>query len=618
MRDVSVICVVLLICAVGRTKALGCPEFSTSQGLKCQCVSAVYSQNGTIAQNGFYQLQRGPCRKCPVGAECIGADHLPYPKPGYWGSKACPATFAPCLRSGGSSGSSLCLGGPEFECFRGHQGTFCHGCAQGYGRADGSSWCGKCAKLWKQAGMWVVKLLYQTALVLSIIFTELAAEKRNKPETTQLVKILSHYMEIASLIFASNVSWPLALKAFAGNLPPSGEVYSFDCWLNPSEHKALYSWALQLTIPLLTFIIVALFMFCYSLSLTKKVFFLGKEPKKGSELLLLESLAEKKKHLSTTPLGTSGVSEHQHDEEYRGLGFFKSCRGFSQRLLPRVVIVSIYTLWPSMCKTMLTAFSCRQFPSTFLLTSACDDTALNATMRESVWLWNHNNNVACFTGGHAVLLGSIMVPWVVVVAFPLLIYKHLRNHHAKLYVDNRFDYTFGFLYRDYERKYWWWEAAILARTLSIVMAVCLFGGHRGEMLALVILLIIFVSALAHEGCMPYVSDFVDRAERVSLVVAFLLVMCTLWLRLDIPPSAKEALGAVALLCHLSLFLAIGLFYLFVVLRDVADKDKDNVVTDEEIMDYFSPRIGPGMSRKILTLFVLFRLVETNKAKTKTS
>ena len=80
--------------------------------------------------------------------------------------------------------------------------------------------------------------------------------------------------------------------------------------------------------------------------------------------------------------------------------------------------------------------------------------------------WNQDYGLKCFQGQHAVLMGVLGVPGLVLFSLgvPLVSAWWLRrNAHAGKLNSSRFSARFGFLYEDYTRPYYFWESIIMFR-----------------------------------------------------------------------------------------------------------------------------------------------------------
>ena len=486
--------------------SLLCPEFASRRSLPpmwCECARALVARNGTVVRNGLYNLKSNrPCRPCPDGSVCLGGWHKPHAQDGHFVNAACPVVATPCARKGAAS---VCKGGRNNACREGHEGSMCSTCSEGFGRATDSFWCQPCAPAWKQGAMWTASTAYKVFKILSVVFVGLDADERMKPETTQVMKVVLNYYATSSMVLSNGrEDWPTSLSVLGGGDPGSSQANSFECWLPPIEHKAIFSWALQLVGPVIAIVFSMLYVFLRAYKITKGVVDGAAAAAAASDA----GAARKSKLLRLTSKRHSFINERGNVVprfEARD-----AVRNFTLKVLPRVVMVTSYLLWPALCRTMLSAFFCTQYPRA--LVSGCNDASSHAMASETAWLWNYDQSVECYTGVHLRLLGYVLLPTAVVAGFPLICWAILSRNRAKVLHDDRFDYTFGFLYRDYEAKYYYWETVALLRTLAITVVDLKFASRRSDVLSLLMLAIVFVAALAHFSCLPYVSDLVDKVR----------------------------------------------------------------------------------------------------------
>ena len=226
---------------------------------------------------------------CPEGATCLGGTAKPRPKPGYWTNPSCPIGFSACEANLELGHSFICLAPnatSEFgSCREGHEGVLCHRCRDGYGRDDPTSpFCARCrgveadgrgglkTRLWHLLFL-LGGVVFESGMSLSLIFTGLEADKRNKPEMSQLLKVLVSYLAIVKLLLSGNtVGWPTALQVFISHhTEPKGPVTSFDCWFeNDFELKSVFGYALQAVPKICSVVVCTLYLYWHSYRLTRR------------------------------------------------------------------------------------------------------------------------------------------------------------------------------------------------------------------------------------------------------------------------------------------------------------------------------------------------------------
>ena len=645
----------------------------------CGCVEALLDDNGDVFQQGFFTLGKnqtststafsssfpfpskcGPCHACPEGAICKGGTSKPVPQLGYWGNPDCPVAFSACqanLESNQMNQSFVCFApttgtraGEAFgTCREGHHGVLCHKCKDGYGREDLTSpFCVKCrgidmedstggrrkARLWHFLFL-VGETLYSSAMMQSLIFTGMEADKRDKPEMSQLLKVLFSYLGMTELLLSGNTSgWPKSLHLFLNTHKPptdTSRISSFDCWFSNTMHeKSTWTYTLQVVPKLCSAAICTAYLYLYSYRVTRKFIQAkrkGEMPNGSSGMktgmkIKITSAEEGKGKIAFPKLlllidedmsvGGGGVKAE--------LRFLKSMLIFVRKLLPRVAIVTSTTMWPFFVSWALGFLACGSYPKSFV--TACDSMSYRSVMAESTLLWEFDKEVECFKGLHAKMLEYVSIPILLVIGFPFFVFYFLKRNSDKMYVDDRFDYTYGFLYREYEQKYFYWEFVVQCRTFALTALITYFGSSLvatsslSELQTLLLLLVVFFSMLLHNHFLPYVSDLVDRAHQVALIDSAVIIMASMFfnLRIDYPlwNSVREALGLFIALLHVGTLGYMGLLITMATLKTYAmhaDKNHDNIVSIEEAEDYFGKSRHARLFIWILKLFKLVVQVE---------
>ncbi len=557
----------------------GCPPFTEENAFGCACRRPVLDTNGTVYHQGFFTLdtkgvpflRSDTCHACPKGGTCMGGRKKPIPQPGFWTNAECPIAFAACEANLDFGRPLLCQAPDEKDvygkCKEGHEGILCHKCKDGYGRDNPNSpFCVKCkgmdgggegdadggggalkTKLWHVLFLGG-NALYLSGMSLSLIFTGLEADKRNKPEMSQLLKALLSYLGSTKLLLSGNMrGWPESLQLFIStNKPPkaTSTVTSFDCWMsNGSENKAVFSYALTILPELCSVVICALYLFFHSYSLTKKYVALKESDKleKSIDGLGMSKFITKEEESVTFPkllllVDDCGSTLGPKKSDLRLLGCI---REYVRKLLPRVAIVCSTSMWPSFLTWALGFLACGSYPRNFI--TSCDESSYVEMMNQKILLWEYDKGLQCFTGLHSKMLEYSLLPLLVVITFPAFVLFFLKRNCQKMYVDDQFDYTYGFLYRDYERKYFYWEAVIQMRTFALTALVIYCGTalELQDLQLLLLLVVIFMSVLLHIIFLPYDSDSVDLAHQCVLVNSAVIIIASMFFKLDIQSAYWE-------------------------------------------------------------------------------
>ncbi|QDZ18548.1 hypothetical protein HOP50_02g10520 [Chloropicon primus] len=639
----------------------GCLPFQEKDAYgKCGCRRAVFDANGSVFHQGFFALDQGrplrggrtDCHPCPEGATCLGGSKKPVPEPGYWTNPRCPIGFSACEANLELGHSYTCLapnhtrsGAKEFgECREGHEGVLCHKCSDGFGRdVPSSPFCSRCRGFDEEGGKrrtrwWHLLFLaagvvFESGMSLSLIFTGLEADKRAKPEMSQLLKVLVSYLGIVKLLLSGNTfGWPRALQLFISSHKPPDEssptaVTSFDCWFsNSSEYKTIYTYTLQIAPKFCSVLACTLYMYAHSYRLTKKYVQAKKTQRfmQSTDPFTNVWMTPEEENVAFPKLLLLIGDEDGRSDSAKALDSLSPTRSainFTRNLLPRVAIVCSTSMWPDLLAWSLGFLACGFYPKSFV--TDCDESSYDQVVGEKVLLWEYDKEMTCFSGLHSRMLEYVAVPILAVVLFPIFILRFLKKNTRKLYVDNKFDYTYGFLYRDYERAYFYWEFVIQVRTFAMTALIVYFSTisrSDQDLQGLLLLVVIFASSVVHTHCMPYVSDMVDRAEQVVLVDAAVIIISSMFFKLDMHDTHywdhfREFLGLGIALLHVGTLLLMVYLMAKAFLKTYAihaDSDGDNIVSVEEAEAYFGTS---KQSKAFIAVLKVFRLVEEVTAAT---
>jgi hypothetical protein len=136
----------------------------------------------------------------------------------------------------------------------------------------------------------------------------------------------------------------------------------------------------------------------------------------------------------------------------------------------------------------------------------------------------YDTTQACWTGDHLVLFITFGIPLFVLYVFgvPFAGLYFLLNHRHELRSEE-VQAKFGFIYRDYSEKYFFWEIIVTFRKATlIVIAVFSASGQASVTLfwALLVCVCFLTLQLAFS---PFSSKVVNRLEVLSLTNSFLLL-----------------------------------------------------------------------------------------------
>ena len=427
------------------------------------------------------------CKTCPPHANCTGGDFL-QPNRGYWHSDpyssqvhACPNIDA-CIQTRSANSSNSQPAGPSADAARATAESIAtmrpQQCAAGYGgnacgfcmspTVNGDKYglsspfvCKKCTMLPSASIALYVALLL--CMVVGLTYMAHATWFDNQEVTSEMrvsdvLKVLILYVQYLVVLGTARVAWPGSLAAVvsAASLlfaSSNGQFLSLDCLMMemavlkvpmPVVKQLIY-----LILPLAVLIGVCM---ASALFLGMTRWWSHRQGAAGARVSLLSALVAR---------------------------------------LPVIVLVVLYTFYPSLVRVGLSFFACLRLDN-FLHPSG-DGEVANALARHGYWVYYMQQE--CLVGWHKVWALSLGIPCVLIfcMGVPVAIVAGLVANKAKLY-EPGFHQHFGSLYRTFRLKRFYWEAVVAVQTLVLV-CVALFSHTVGAYYQLVMFGFLFSLSL---------------------------------------------------------------------------------------------------------------------------
>jgi len=206
----------------------------------------LYSCEKCVA--GTYSFEPStPCLTCLANAQCWG-NFTVTPDAGYWRSSVLSPVIRACLNP------KACLGGVVDGqplnltglCEVGYQGNLCQPCQSSYSHTD-KNVCGKCPEPSTNAVRLAFLALALVLVQALMVWLTLRASVRPKAEHSILIKIMTNYLQLVTLVVGFKLKWPKAVEStfFAQNAvgEASEQLFSFDCLIGANGSQAdVYYW----------------------------------------------------------------------------------------------------------------------------------------------------------------------------------------------------------------------------------------------------------------------------------------------------------------------------------------------------------------------------------------
>jgi len=150
----------------------------------------------------------------------------------------------------------------------------------------------------------------------------------------------------------------------------------------------------------------------------------------------------------------------------------------------------------------------------------------------------------------------VAVPGIVLwgVTAPLLALFYLRKSGKRLLEADTIA-KYGFIYKGFRTKYYFWEIYILFRKILFISAAVFLNNINRTIQALVSFAIVLIAYRIHELHHPYVTKALNGLEVRSLAVALITIYCGLYfLTEDIDYTTQICLLIMLILANLYFFL----------------------------------------------------------------
>ncbi|CDW85822.1 UNKNOWN [Stylonychia lemnae] len=145
--------------------------------------------------------------------------------------------------------------------------------------------------------------------------------------------------------------------------------------------------------------------------------------------------------------------------------------------------------------------------------------------------------IVCWEQQHLFYTNFVSIPTVLIwgIGIPLFAYLILLKHRMKLEnIDMRQKY--GFLYRGYRTKYFYWEIVIMYRKIVIIIIAVFIGSFGVISQALLMLLILICFTMFNFKKKPFISQILNNLETLSLVTSMVTVYCGVFFIINKPQS----------------------------------------------------------------------------------
>ncbi|KAG2500543.1 hypothetical protein HYH03_001318 [Edaphochlamys debaryana] len=222
------------------------------------------------------------------------------------------------------------------------------------------------------------------------------------------------------------------------------------------------------------------------------------------------------------------------------------------RQLGVVLLLASFVLYPGLVQTSLSLFACRRLDRG---EGAYGGTQA-ATWGQGYWLRNMEQE--CYTGEHAAVYLPLGVVCVLLfcVAPPLVVFGLMWRHRRTL-DERRTMMLYGFLYRRYRPRFFFFEAVMMGEVLALVLVDVFARSMLEDQQALLLLAVLTLIAMLNMGCSPLHARLLTAMSFISLGTLMLTITMGLYFTQpgELDQAAEDTIGALILLINAAVMVA---------------------------------------------------------------
>eukprot|EP00347_Sterkiella_histriomuscorum_P024040 403332515 len=389
----------------------------------------------------------GSCLTCPTSVALCLGGSHIGPRPGYWRKSNTTQTFIECLNT------NACLGmiPPEFNeqgsCLRGYSGILCSTCQIDFSRT-GNYECSLCPEEEQNILRLVGVTVFAVVIVIALIRSTLNGALVKKNITSIFQKILMNHIQLILLTQSFNFNWPKAVQQFFTSSQPVADTSSQIISIDCFMNTNLYGNSHDHASIMYTKLVVYV--------LLPFILFLAS----FAVWYLISKIKKEKGVLRTKAIST--------------------------------LVILLFLVHPSLVSNYLKIFNCVDI----------DGESRN----------KDNLEIECNSKSHELWKTVVTLPAIIVWGLGIPFFAYLlmftrRNQLEAIQTRS----MFGFLFRGYKKRFYYWEIVIMYRKL----------------------IFIFVSAFVVSEGVVTQNLPLNNLEILSLITQAITIFCGLFYILDI-------------------------------------------------------------------------------------
>ncbi|CDW74640.1 UNKNOWN [Stylonychia lemnae] len=414
----------------------------------------------------------GQCSTCPSSkAVCNGGSNVG-PQKGYWRRSNTSSTFIQCFNKGSCLGMIPPQNNPQGSCLSGYNGILCADCIVGYSRT-GTFECGKCPEYGQNLFRIIAIILVAIIVIIFLIRSTLNGAADVKNTTSVFQKIILNHIQLIVLTASFDFKWPQIVLDYFKSSETIGEasnqIFSIDCFLNNDQGYISEQ---------------------------------EKEDQKTGKALGVRIFYIKLALFGLLPVFLVLISS----------SFWFILYNKPNQKLIRItkaistVVILLFLVHPNIVKFVFNLFNC-----------------IDIDGEKRV---KNDLEILCYVGEHIIWALGIGLPSLVVwgLGIPLFAFVLLERDHKSL--DSLIiRQKYGFLYRGFKRRFYYWEIVITYRKIFLIFIqifLVQYGVITQAMLVLMMLIIFMAINLTKQ---PFQTQTLNELETLSLITSLLTIFC---------------------------------------------------------------------------------------------
>eukprot|EP00347_Sterkiella_histriomuscorum_P017660 403348489 len=400
------------------------------------------------------QNSPGTCKSCPTDkAVCLGGSDIG-PKPSFWRKNNYTDTFIQCLRVQSCLGMVYPEKNPMGSCQYGYRGVMCADCISGYSREKEFA-CQQCPDTYWNALRLIITAMAAGLALAMLIKSTLKGATARKNVMSIYTKILMNHLSLLLIATSFNFQWPDLINNFLNSFKPASQATQ-----QILSFDCLVTDTMNITADSPGFLrpvyikmtTMAILPFILAI-LCFAVWWIISQKKKDENLLRTKAISS--------------------------------------------IVIVLFFVYSSIVQSMLDMFNCID---------------VDGESRLKIDL-----EVVCYKGQHTFWSMFVAVPGILVwgVGVPMLSYMLMNNEKHRL--DSiEIKAKYGFLYRGYKRKYFYYESIVMYRK-TIIIFVSVFMVSFGVIVQALVILILLIAGLSMQLILkPYQTYALNHLELLSI------------------------------------------------------------------------------------------------------